>query len=95
MLEGIRSRFDQMRNLFANVQERQDSQAQENKAALSSWVNGALFYSKRKRLHDDCIKHRYGGQSQISFKLEQSQEGEEQGGDSTDVRPGKGFLQSD
>ena len=43
MLEGIRSRFDQMRNLFANVQERQDSQAQENKAALSSWVNGALF----------------------------------------------------
>ena len=48
VLEGIRSRFDQMRNLFANVQERQDSQAQENKAALSSWVNGALFYSKRK-----------------------------------------------
>ena len=45
VLEGIRSRFDQMRNLFANVQERQDSQAQENKAALSSWVNGALFFS--------------------------------------------------
>ena len=43
MVEGIRSRFDKMRNLFANVQERQDSQAQQNKATLSSWVNGAFL----------------------------------------------------
>ena len=42
MLEGIRSQFGKMRNLFATVQERQDSQAQQNKAALSSWVNGAF-----------------------------------------------------
>ena len=42
MVEGIRSRVDQMRNFFSSVQERQDSQAQQNKAALSSWVNGAL-----------------------------------------------------
>ena len=42
MLEGIRSQFDKMRNLFTTVQERQDSQAQQNKAALSSWVNGAF-----------------------------------------------------
>ena len=42
ILEGIRSRFDKMKNWFSTVQERQDSQAQQNKAALSSWVNGAF-----------------------------------------------------
>ena len=43
MVEGIRRQFDKMRNLFTTVQERQDSQAQQNKAALSSWVNGAFL----------------------------------------------------
>merc|ERR1711944_301945 len=42
ILEGIRSRFDKMKNWFSTVQERQDSQAQQNKAALSSWVNGMV-----------------------------------------------------
>ena len=83
MVEGIRSRFDKMRNLFATVQERQDSQAQQNKAALSSWVNGAfsshLNQSKQNSfnvLYLPIVVLRYGGQSQISVELGQSSERE-------------------
>lgn len=83
MVEGIRSRFDKMRNLFATVQERQDSQAQQNKAALSSWVNGAFSshvnQSKQNSfnvLYLPIVVLRYGGQSQISVELGQSAERE-------------------
>ena len=72
-----------MRNLFATVQERQDSQAQQNKAALSSWVNGAfsshLNQSKQNSfnvLYLPIVVLRYGGQSQISVELGQSSERE-------------------
>ena len=82
-MEGIRSRFDKMRNLFATVQERQDSQAQQNKAALSSWVNGAFSshvnQSKQNSfnvLYLPIVVLRYGGQSQISVELGQSAERE-------------------
>ena len=83
MVEGIRSRFDKMRNLFATVQERQDSQAQQNKAALSSWVNGAFssHVNRSKQnsfnvLYLPIVVLRYGGQSQISVELGQSAERE-------------------
>lgn len=58
MVEGIRSRVDQMRNFFSSVQERQDSQVQQNKAALSSWVNGMVAKARSLSNWDRARKER-------------------------------------
>ena len=46
ILEGIRSRFDKMKNLFSTVQERQDSQAQQKTPSemdVAPWITHLIF----------------------------------------------------
>merc|ERR1712088_38352 len=46
------------RSLFTTVQRRQDSQAQQNKAALSSWVNGMVAKARSLSSWDRARKER-------------------------------------
>merc|ERR1712223_851998 len=98
MVEGIRSRVDQMRNFFSTVQERQDSQAHQNKAALSSWVNGMVAKARslskwnraRKERNKEAIRKMLDPERVFSNRIDTVEEEERAGGGVWDIL-GKGI----